>query len=119
MTMPTCPLCGATNGGHYNTCPSYGGMNKKTPHKHAATIKAWADGATIQFYNIDTLFWQDITDPTWWPGTTYRVKPERVTNAGNLHQGWSYSSHESYTGLNVKAMFDGETGKLKSVELLT
>lgn len=54
-----------------------------TPHKHAAVIKAWADGAAIEARFRNSLShsfgpWQHITAPSW--DTTghaeYRVKPE-------------------------------------------
>lgn len=55
---------------------------EKKPHKHAAVIKAWADGAEIQcndpsFYNPT---WTDIDHPHWELGMEYRVKP------GNVHR---------------------------------
>ena len=37
-------------------------MNK--PHKHAALIKAWADGAEIEYFD-NVLGWQSIRYPTW------------------------------------------------------
>lgn len=44
------------------------------PHKHAATIKAWADGATIQMLNNSNK-WRDCPSPLWYIETEYRVKP--------------------------------------------
>lgn len=43
------------------------------PHKHAELIKAWADGATIQYYEV-SLGWID-TDPLWGSNHKYRIKP--------------------------------------------
>ncbi len=52
-------------------------MNK-TPHVHAALIKAWADGADIQFYRGGA--WVDVQPagrpPVWDVFTKYRIKPE-------------------------------------------
>ncbi len=49
-----------------------------TPHKHAALIKAWADGAQIQIL-VDGR-WQDCTRdgiaPSWYPAYIYRIKPK-------------------------------------------
>ena len=45
------------------------------PHKHAALIHAWADGATIQALGIDGKTWIDIPNPTW-ANATYRIKPQ-------------------------------------------
>lgn len=50
-------------------------MNK-IPHKHAAIIKAWADGATIQFKNPAGEWVDCLTIPRWWKTTEYREKPE-------------------------------------------
>lgn len=55
------------------------------PHKWAAEIKAWADGAEIQFRHDPSEKWQDY-DPAWkniitpsWHkgGLEFRVKPEK------------------------------------------
>jgi hypothetical protein len=55
-------------------------MNK--PHKHAATIKAWADGAEIQVSypqsgqaHITWSEWETVPDPRWHEEQRYRVKP--------------------------------------------
>lgn len=45
-----------------------------TPHKHAVTIKAWADGATIEYqYGGGWLLAQH---PKWELSMDFRVKPE-------------------------------------------
>lgn len=50
-----------------------------TPHKHAAAIKAWADGATIQVRRLpDFPTWVDCgKGPLWQHSSEYRVKPPR------------------------------------------
>lgn len=111
---------------------------KKIPHKHAALIKAWADGAVIQhkgFYK-----WGDCSSegPTWNIYKEYRIKPEpkpdgvmnavmqfkgphkspsiRVSWEGDCPAGYA---HNLELGLDVlKFTFDGETGALKSVEIV-
>lgn len=55
-------------------------MNK--PHKHAALIKAWADGAEIEFYNKDSIhavdrIWISARHPSWDVNLEYRIKPAR------------------------------------------
>ena len=49
----------------------------KTPHKHAAVIKAWADGAATEFKGPRGN-WIAHTDiaPAWFPTVEYRVKPQ-------------------------------------------
>ena len=46
-----------------------------TPHKHAKLIKAWADGAKIQFINVYGR-WEDTDPPVWNQTREYRIKPE-------------------------------------------
>lgn len=51
-----------------------------TPHKHAALIKAWADGAVIQWRFSDRDTWADcgFHAPKWDDTRQYRIKPEPV-----------------------------------------
>ena len=44
------------------------------PHKHAELIKAWADGAEIEFYTEGK--WIKTETPKWDWGLTYRIKPK-------------------------------------------
>lgn len=46
------------------------------PHKHADLIKAWADGAKIEFKNHVDLSWSYIDKPAWHEDFEYRIKPE-------------------------------------------
>lgn len=54
-------------------------MNKK-PHKHAALIKEWADGATIEWTWPGDKNWSpiDACSPSWDVNIEYRVKPEKL-----------------------------------------
>lgn len=108
----------------------------KTPHKHAALIKEWADGATIEF--LSESGWRLATSPGWSVDYDYRIKPEPkpdvVANAlMKFHNAWKTPSiriswngtvpegykHNLSLGLDCIAFtFDGETGKLKSVEII-
>lgn len=46
-----------------------------TPHKHAAIIKAWADGAEVQVST--NAGWYDLdSNPNWCDFNQYRIKPE-------------------------------------------
>ena len=44
-----------------------------TPHKHAAIIKAWADGLEVEYKNGNQ--WLDATTPRWNEESEYRIKP--------------------------------------------
>lgn len=54
-----------------------------TPHKHAALIKAWADGAEIQWRRGDE--WMScLPSPAWYEDKEYRIKPEPVVKYGRM-----------------------------------
>jgi hypothetical protein len=48
-------------------------MNK--PHKYAEVIKAWADGATVQYWDKLNK-WVTQTTPSFDPWLEWRVKPD-------------------------------------------
>lgn len=48
------------------------------PHKHAELIKAWADGAVIQYRHNTSENWTDAECPTWEDWVEYRIKPRNV-----------------------------------------
>ena len=58
-------------------------MNK--PHKHAALIKAWADGAEVQFYFEPEEEWVDAPAPVWGPSNEYRIKSGATPNSVSWH----------------------------------
>jgi hypothetical protein len=48
------------------------------PRKHAELIKAWADGAEIQWKNKVDGYWEDChLTPYWKDDCEYRLKPTR------------------------------------------
>lgn len=49
-------------------------MNK--PHKHAKLIKAWADGAEIQYKTPTCTDWNSCKEPSWIHTWEYRIKPD-------------------------------------------
>lgn len=46
-----------------------------TPHEYADVIKAWADGAEIEWKNGNK--WEPIEKPNWIDQYVYRVKPHK------------------------------------------
>jgi hypothetical protein len=100
-------------------------MNK--PHKHAELIKAWADGAEIEFQDSEGVWGVGI--PKWNPDSVYRIKPERKPD---IVKAFMLESHPlgglrfyDATGFSrekdeqrILVTFDGETGELKSAEVL-
>jgi hypothetical protein len=103
----------------------------KTPHIHADVIKAWADGETIQYWRAP-YGWEDTSgnDPAWCPDAKYRVKPvimpdrvEEMTVYRNMHR--RYEDVRPYDEpviagalANVRVTFCGNTGVVKSMEVL-
>lgn len=98
----------------------------KTPHKHAALIKAWADGADIERQTSSGVWITPIAIDWSWPEGRYRIKPEpkpevikyahiRYSNRSTLFENPGCTQHSSD---NIRLVFDGDTGKLKSAEVL-
>lgn len=102
------------------------------PHKHAELIKAWADGAEIQECVGPDQWWDD-ENPSWHPDVAYRIKSQPKPDHSDItsvYRNLNYRfEHErlknkyilgfapDYIG-DLKLTFDGETGKLKSAEVL-
>ena len=101
----------------------------KVPHKHSELIKAWADGAEIEYREYPTSGpWHARDNPNWLDHVEYRIKPKpdvvqkvKMWAEGKVQTSvlLRYSS-VSYDveGSNLKLTFDGETGKLKSAEVV-
>ena len=101
----------------------------KTPHKHAALIKAWADGEEIQWYDSSPREhrWKDCPETFGWDERfQFRIKPrprpDRVYYGvfdlvGNVVLESCFTVAKD-DGDQIKITFDGDTGKLKSAEVL-
>ncbi len=90
----------------------------KKPHKHAEMIKAWADGEAIQYRNDPCDEWHDLASnyPSWIPGCEFRIKPEPKPDVVRYLNPNQYNgSHKYFEEATVRAVFDGQTGELKSV----
>ena len=93
-------------------------------HKHYECIVAWAEGKTIQFESVHGN-WKDVPHPIWDRCVNYRVKPEPkpdvVTNylcESPNRLGDVYFSNQACYRKNLRLTFDGETGELKSAEVI-
>jgi|GEM_PF-1610248 len=96
-------------------------------HKHADLIHAWAEGAQIQCFDCNHG-WKDLGEYfVWVDDYQYRIKPEpkpdiiKFINVRLQYKDtgicrWD-SCDASYA--NLKLVFDGETGELKSAEVLS
>ena len=90
------------------------------PHKHAETIKAWADGAEIEWREQGDVDWKRSPGrPAWSEWYEYRVKPKDISVTLRLicleGGGWILSDRGPD---NLRVTMDGATGKLKSAEVL-
>ena len=91
-------------------------MNK--PHVHAEFIKAWADGAQIQVFYTKNKEWVDCTEPFWSEKEQYRIKPQNLSATYIVDHKYSVREPEHWEKPNLALTFDGETGKLKTAEVL-
>lgn len=99
---------------------------KTAPHKHADVIKAWADGAIIQ-HKVREGEWKTVYNnkPTWNDYEEYRVKPEPKPDFMKYARVDKFSGYQYWckSAQNIEAnviyTFDGETGKLKSAEVIS
>lgn len=91
------------------------------PHKHAALIKAWADGAQIQTKETTDGTWRDIASPGWLPHYEYRIKPTDIVRHGSISVHgecvW-YVANPPAGRANLRLTFDADTGALKSAEVI-
>jgi hypothetical protein len=75
------------------------------PHVHAEVIKAWADGAEIEYYSQELDCWQDVgcNCPSWYNWTQYRVKPKAVVKYHGIMQGTDGYEHMNHnTGYHAE-----------------
>ncbi|ASJ79215.1 hypothetical protein P26059A_0063 [Curvibacter phage P26059A] len=102
-------------------------MSKQNkPHKHAELIKAWADGSVIECRVHDADRWSTVNEPCWVVHYQYRIKPEpkpdrvrfaRFSTVDEFSESFAWC-FDIGDNCNTRVTFDGETGKLKSVEVL-
>ena len=99
------------------------------PHKHAELIKAWADGHQIQIFDHGTwLDYRENDTPAWNPEYQYRIKPQpKPDYVFYCRAAFTYFDTPPNIGGvgllrgdldNLKLVFDGTTGQLKSAEAI-
>jgi len=90
------------------------------PHKHAALIKAWADGAEIEYRWNDADTWSATSKPEWNRDVEYRIKPEPKPDIVTTCLATPVCAfyHQIENIPNLRLTFDGETGKLKAAEVI-
>lgn len=89
------------------------------PHKHAAIIKAWADGETIEVQIGED--WQKVINPLFRIEAIYRVKPKNITVrrilSYNIHTEMTQTFSFSHGDPNIEYTFD-PNGKLLDAKVL-
>ena len=93
-----------------------------TPHKHAEAIRAWADGAQIEVSCGAKDIWSIVDHPSWALDNDYRVaSPPPKIDETLYFSITRIGAHKikywngEFCASNIAAIFDSETGKLKSV----
>ena len=93
-------------------------------HQHAELIKAWADGADIEYLNIGTdSVWTVVSSPRWDGSGSYRIKREPKPDIIILTQveidPEFYVRKTPFGEMShLRFVFCGETGRLKTAENL-
>lgn len=97
-------------------------------HPHHDLICEWAKdtGRVVQCRSLRTGEWLDVVNPPLWlTENEYRFKPEPkpdvVQKCKILRMGGSIlwnTETGTVDGANIRLHYDGETGKLKSAEVL-
>ena len=95
----------------------------KTPHVHAEAIKAWADGAEIEFFSSTFKEWIITIEPSWYADLSYRIKQSKPKDK-HMEALIVLSSHAGpmlYAAApdeaNCVLVFDGTSNKLIKVEV--
>jgi hypothetical protein len=86
-------------------------------HKHADVISAWANGAQIQVKTHGSV-WEDRANPLWDTDCEYRIKPEPKPDIVQERCIAHWTKLSTNLCCNIRVTFDGETGKLKSAEVI-
>jgi hypothetical protein len=95
------------------------------PHKHAVLIKAWADGAEIEYKSKFLGTWHlfDGDKDAWVDDYEYRIKPEprpdimvEVYLQYNTESGVEMWKNQGVK--NVRLLFDWYTGELKDAVVI-
>ena len=95
-------------------------------HKHADLIIAWANGAEIEYFDAPCYEWRTASEPWWHLENKYRIKPEPKPDVVKLVHAFMTRNVAHFpvvvecnkNGANIKFTFDGETGELKSAEII-
>jgi len=92
------------------------------PHRHAEVIKEFVNGKECQYFDSLTKHWENIEDLGDFVFDIVRIKPEPKPDViENLNLSFDKEKGLTYLPVsapNLKLTFDGETGILKSAEVI-
>ena len=89
-----------------------------TPRKHAKLIKAWADGAEIEYRWLDQSAWCSSSALIWREECEYRIKPKPDVVTFDCLELDDGAAAFAFGKDNLKLTWCGETGKLKLAEVV-
>jgi len=89
--------------------------NANKPHVHAEVIKAWADGAEIEYRNTSNDMWRDVVgnSPAWRSCVQYRAKPKPVFKYHGIMQGSETSGFQDF---NHTTGYHGSPSHVRSTQ---
>ena len=94
-------------------------------HKHADLIHAWAEGAEIEIRRDKDTPWEKTAAPKWYSEFEYRIKSTPKPDVVKLYYKVDEIFRECLKGerctdkYDLRCTFDGDTGELKSAEVIT
>lgn len=89
-----------------------------TPHVHAETIKAWADGKPVEWRKHPSKDWLVVENPGFLKEHEYRIKPEEVVDyalvyANGVVAGQFYPSTDDINTFTRASNYDFRQGFVK------
>ena len=98
-------------------------------HPHAEVIKQWAEGATVQYFDVQTKKWVDDDTPIFTPLIPHRVKPaaadlaykvrvDRDAKRGSVALHYRRARSVGTFKPNLEVEFD-ENGKLTKASVIS
>jgi len=89
--------------------------NIKKPHVHAEVIRAYADGAEIEYFLKLEGRWETINYPSFLENQLYRVKPE--ITAFSIYAAAAYPQYKGeWSSYNKKSIERGLEAVVKAVK---
>jgi hypothetical protein len=95
-------------------------------HKHAEVIKAWVDGAIIEYRTLEIngkwSIWYQVNEPAFYTTDDfeYRIKPTNDKQSFFVYDKHNkqFVEYEKGKKGDLLVTFDGKTGKLKQAEVI-